>query len=45
MSPVSLVCLEGLAANPIFDSSKGHGVELVHRDGIYPSKKIYLQSQ
>lgn len=33
--PILLVCLEGLAANPIFDNDKGHGIELSHRDGIY----------
>lgn len=42
---MALICLEGLAANPFFDNSKGHGVELVHRDGIYPPKRIYLQTE
>lgn len=37
-TPLHLIILEGLAVKSYFSDERGHGIEITHRDGIYPNK-------
>lgn len=39
-----VICLEGLAAKRIFEVENGLGIEISHRDGIYPEKRFFLKN-
>ena len=34
--PLLVVCLEGLAVRRIYEIETGFGIEISHRDGVYP---------
>lgn len=42
--PVYIVCLDGLSVRKLFDQKMGFGIEISHRDNIYPLKVIYLKN-
>lgn len=41
-TPVLIVCLEGLVVKDIFEEGNGYGVEIYHREDLYPTRKFFL---
>ena len=44
-NPIMIICLEGLSVKKMFEPTNGHGIEISHRDGIYPMKKFFFLNE
>lgn len=43
--PVYIICLDGLEVKRTFDKGRGFAIEITHRDGLYPTKTIFLKNE
>lgn len=41
-TPVLIVCLEGLTVKDIFEEGHGYGIEIYHREDLYPTRKFFV---
>jgi hypothetical protein len=43
-TPLEIVCLDGLTVLPV-DNSLGAGIQITHKNGVYPTKILYFSKK